>query len=224
MDITLVAETGRAQGSAASRRLRREGKVPAVVYGSDLEPIAVAVNHRELMAALSTEAGVNAIISLDVDGGGTYTTLAREIKRHPFKPRIDHLDFVQISLTEVVQASVSLDLVGEPVGVREGEGIVETINSTVSIEALPTEIPSSIEVDISAMDINDTMTIADLPTLAGVEYLDPEDTPIVSISLPSAALVEEEEEVLEGEAVEGEEAGEEAAGDEAASEDESDGE
>ncbi len=205
MDITLVAQTGRAQGSAASRRLRREGLVPAVVYGHGLDPLAVAVDHRELMAALATDAGVNAIISLDVEGGDTLTTLAREIKRHPYKSRIDHLDFVQILLTELVEATVGIDFIGEPVGVRESGGIIETINTSVSIEALPAEIPSSIELDISHMDINDTMTVADLAAVAGVTYLDPEDTPLVSISLPSAVLAEEEEEGEEGEGVEGEE-------------------
>ncbi len=218
MDITLVAQTGRAQGSAASRRLRREGLVPAVVYGRDLTPLAVAVDHRELMAALATDAGLNAIISLDVEGGDTLTTLAREITRHPYKPRIDHLDFIQISLTEVVEASVGLELTGEPVGVRESGGIIETINTTVLIEALPAEIPSSIELDISDMELNDTMTVADLPVLAGVSYLDPEDTPIVSISIPSALLAEEEEELEEGEeieGVEGEEGAEESEGESA---------
>lgn len=207
MDVTLVAQTGREQGSASSRRLRREGLVPAVVYGKELQPVAVAVNHRELVAALATEAGVNAIISLDVDGGETYTTLAREIKRHPYKPQIDHLDFVQISLTEVVEAVVGLELVGEPIGVRENGGIVETINSSVNIEALPAEIPSSIEVDISAMDVGDTLTVGDLAAVGGVEFLDPEDTPLVSISLPSLEPVEEEEvlEGEEGELLEGEE-------------------
>lgn len=206
MDVTLVAQTGRLQGSAASRRLRREGLVPAVIYGHELEPLAVAVNHRELMAALATESGLNAIISLDVDGAKTYTTLAREIKRHPTRPQIDHLDFVQILMTELVQAAVGLELVGEPIGVRESGGIVETINSSINIEALPAEIPSSFEVDISDLDIGDTFTIGDLAAVKGVEFLDPEDTPIVSISLPSAALVDEEEEAEEGEeGVEGEE-------------------
>jgi len=218
MDITLVAQTGRAQGSAASRRLRREGLVPAVVYGRDLIPLAVAVDHRELMAALATDAGLNAIISLDVEGGDTLTTLAREIKRHPYKPRIDHLDFVQISLTEVVEASVNLEFTGEPVGVIESGGIVETINSSVSIEALPGEIPSSIELDISHMELNDTMTVGDLPVISGVTYLEPEDTPVVSISIPSALLAEEEEELEEGEEVEGiegEEGAEESADEQA---------
>ncbi len=217
MDITLRAETGRSQGSRASRRLRREGLVPAVVYGQGLDPLAVAVDHHALLAALKTEAGLNAIINLDVEGGETFTTLAREIDRHPTKPEIRHLDFVQISLTEKVTADVGIDFEGEPAGVRLDGGIVETINSTVHIEALPLEIPSSIVVDITDLELHAVLTIADLPAVSGVEYLDDPDTPLLTISLPAAEKVEEEEEGLE--LMEGEEAPEGEEGDEEAADD-----
>lgn len=218
MDITLRAHTGRAKGSRASRRLRRQGLVPATVYGQDLAPLSVAVDHRELSAALHTESGLNAIITLDVDGEKQYTTLARQLQRHPFRAEISHLDFLQISLTEKVEGDVSIDFVGEPIGVKDSGGILETIRNTVRVEALPTDFPSSIEVDVSALDIHDTLTLASLPIIEGVEYVDDPDTPIASVSLPAAILAEEEEELEEGEeGVEGEE-GEEAA-DESADED-----
>jgi large subunit ribosomal protein L25 len=209
MDITLRAETGRTLGSRPSRRLRRTGMVPAVVYGRELEATSVAVNARELNAALRTEAGLNAIITLHIDDGQGHTTLAREIQRHPVRGDITHLDFVKISLTETVEANVSVELEGTPEGVREG-GIVETINATLLIEALPTDIPTAITVDISHLDIGDTLTVADLPTLPGVEYLVDPETPVAVVALPAAALVAEEAE--EAELEEGmEEAAEEGA-------------
>lgn len=222
MEITLRAQTGRDQGSRASRRLRREGLVPGTVYGSDLTPVSVAVDHRELNAALHTEAGLNAIISLEVEGGDTITTFARQIQRHPFRAQINHVDFVQISLTEKVQGDVSLEFVGEPIGVKEAGAILETIRTTVTVEALATDIPSSIAVDVSALDVNDTITMASLPVIEGVEYIEDPDAPLASVSLPAAILAEEEEEAIEGEeGFEGEE-GEEAAED--AEDGESDGE
>ncbi len=222
MEITLRAQTGREQGSRASRRLRREGLVPGTVYGSDLAPVSVAVDHRELNAALHTEAGLNVIISLEVEGGDTITTFARQIQRHPYRAQINHVDFVQISLTEKVQGDVSLEFVGEPVGVREAGAILETIRTTVTVEALATAIPSSIAVDVSALDVNDTITMASLPVIEGVEYIEDPDAPIASVSLPAAILAEEEEEAVEGEeGFEGEE-GEER--EEDAGDGESDGE
>ena len=207
MEVSLRAEAGRQQGSRASRRLRRAGSVPAVLYGHGSEPLPIAVDHREFAAILKGEAGDNAIISLDVDGHGTFTTLAREIVKNPTKPFINHVDFLQISLDELVTVEVDLEFMGEPIGVRNDGGIVETMRVSVEIEALPTAIPGHIEVDISHLEIHDLLTIADLPKIEGVSYLDEEDTPIVTVSIPSAVLAEEG-----AEAVEGEEGDEEAAG------------
>ena len=221
MEVTLAATTGRTQGSSSSRRLRREGMVPAVVYANDLEPVPVAVNHRELAAALRTEAGSNVIVSLDVEGGETYTTLVREIKRHAYKPRIDHVDFVRISLTETVSAEVHIEFIGEPVGVRLSGGIVETMNTSVSIEALPMAIPSAFEVNIEDLDIGDTITVASIVAIDGVEIMSDLDMPLASVSLPAAVLAADEE-VEEGE--EGAEGVEGAEGEEGDSEESSDSE
>lgn len=219
MEVSLRAEAGRQQGSRASRRLRRAGSVPAVLYGHGIDPLPIAVNHREFAAILKGEAGDNAIISLDVDGHGTFTTLAREIFKNPTKPFINHVDFLQISLDELVTVEVDLEFLGEPLGVKNDGGIIETMRVSVEIEALPTAIPGHIEVDISHLEIHDLLTIADLPKIEGVSYLDEEDTPIVTVSIPSAVLAEGD-----AEAVEGEEGDEEAAetdedADEAESED-----
>jgi len=205
--VNLRADTGRTTGSRPSRRLRREGLVPAVVYGRGLEPVSVAVNRRDLYGALHTEAGLNALISLEV-GKKEYLTVAREIQRDAVRGEITHLDFLQISLDETIEAEVSIDFVGEPAGAVDG-GILETIRTAVVIEALPMAIPSSIALDISGLSVGDSASISDLPELEGVVYVDDPETTLVTVSIPAILVVEEEEEV-EGEEIEGEE-GEEGA-------------
>ena len=213
MEVTLRAETGRETGSRPSRRLRRAGKVPAVIYGQGTDPVLVAVDEHDLYVALHTEAGVNAIINLEVEGGESHTTLAREIKRHPWRGTIDHVDFIKVSLTEKVVAEVLVDLSGTPEGVIVDGGIVETINNTVQVEALPADIPTSIPLDISELGLGDVARVEDLPRIEGVEYLDEADSLLVTVTLPAAEVAveeEEEEELLEGEELEEGEEGEEA--------------
>lgn len=188
-EVTLQAETGRNTGSRPSRRLRRRGMVPATLYGQGAEAVSVAVNARDLRNALATDAGINVLIGLVV-GEETHTSLARQLQRHPTREDILHLDFVKISLTDRVEAAIAVELIGEPAGVREMGGIIETVTNTVSVQTLVTAIPESIQVDISGLEVGDLIRVADLPELEGVEYLDDPDLPIVVIHLPS--LVEEE--------------------------------
>jgi len=221
--VTLRADVRTESGSRPAKRLRRQGLVPGVVYGRGTDPISVIVSARDLYGALHTEAGANALINLEVDGG-KLLTVAREIQRHPVRGEIAHLDFIKVSLDEAIEAEVGVEYIGEPVGVRDDGAVVETIEVSVMIEALPTEIPSSIQLDISEMNVGDTLTIADLPAIEGVTYVDDEDRPLVSVLVPR--VIEEPEaieglEEIEGEILaEGEEAAE-TAGEESA---ETDGE
>ena len=204
--------------------MRRSGRIPANIYGRGMDATAVSVDGKELYAALNTEAGFNALIAVSVEGGDELLTVAREVQRHPVRGEISHLDFIRVVLDEAIQADVSLDFVGIPIGVHQEGGFVEAIATTVSISALPLSIPTSIEYDISHLSIGDTAKIEDLPVMDGVEYLDEPDFPIVGVVAPR---VEEEPEPLEdellegeeGEAVEGEE-GEAAEGGDAAEGDE----
>lgn len=206
MEVTLRAQTGRSQGSRPSRRLRLTGRVPAVVYGKDIEPQAIAVDRRELYGVLHTEAGLNALINLEIEGGSNQLTMAKVVERHPVRGEIIHVDFITISLTETTRVEVLLELQGDPIGVREG-GIIETINNSVVVEALPTEIPTSIIIDVSGMDVGDTLRVADLPVIEGVEYVDDVDQPLITVVLPAAEVAAEEEleegvELEEGEEIE----------------------
>jgi large subunit ribosomal protein L25 len=215
---TLVAQKRTTSGSRPARRMRRDGRVPAVVYGSDLETTSISVDSRELGATLHTEAGLNALINVVVEGGGEVLAVAREIQRDPVRGNITHLDLIQVSLDIEIEAEVTIEYVGVPAGVREEGGFVEAIETSVVLLALPTAIPASIEVDITELGIGDSLKVEDLPVIEGVIYTTDEDRPLVTVLLPSIEeepepeLLEGEllEEVAEGEVVKGEE-GEEAA-------------
>ena len=192
-NVILRAETGRQTGTRRSRRLRRRGMVPATLYGQGSESLSIAVSARDLRSALTTDAGLNAVINLQI-GGETHTSLARQLQRHPTRGDIIHLDFLKISLTDEVEAVVAIELVGDPAAIREGGGILETIANTVTVRALVTAIPESIQADISGLGVGDTLRLSDLPAPSGVEYLDDPDQPILVVSLPAIALAEEEAE------------------------------
>jgi large subunit ribosomal protein L25 len=217
--VTLRADKRETSGTRPARRLRREGLVPAVVYGKDLDTMSVTVDSRDLYGVLHTEAGLNALIKVEVDGAEDVLAVARELQRHPVRGDVTHLDLIQVSLTEAIEAEVGIEYTGVPAGVREEGGFVETIGTSVMIEALITQIPSSIELDITALDIGDSLKVADLPQLEGVTYLDDEDRPLVTVLAPRLEEeVEEEVEGEEGELLEGEEPeeGEETPSDEEA--------
>ena len=199
--VTLRGETGRVLGSRSSRRLRRDGRVPAVVYGHGLTPLSVAVDRRDLYTVLHTEAGFNALINLQVEGED-YLTVAREVQRHPVRGDIVHLDFIRISLDENIEAEVPVEFTGIPIGVREQKGIVETVHASVVVSCLPTAIPSHITIDISELRVGDSARVADLPELPGVAYVTDSDHLLVMCVIPAAAQVE----VVAAAATEGEEA------------------
>ena len=199
--VTLRGEIGRVHGSRSARRLRRDGRVPAIVYGHGLETRSVAVDRRDLYAALHTEAGFNALISLQVEDD-EYLTVAREVQRHPVRGDILHLDFIRISLDENIEAEVPVEFIGIPVGVREAKGIVETPHSSVVVSALPTAIPSHITIDISELQIGDFARVSDLPDLPGVTYVSDPTTLLVMVTVPAAAQIE----AVPGAVAEGEEA------------------
>ena len=147
------------------------------------------------------------MINLQIDGAEGIPTLVRGVDRHPYKPFIRHVDFVRVDLTVKVHAEVAIYFVGSPIGVKEG-GILVPARNDVTVEALPTEIPSAFELDVSELGINDSLHVSDLPQIEGVAILDSPEELLVSVSVP-AAEPEPEPEPTEGEEGEGAEAGEE---------------
>lgn len=210
--VTLRADSGRPLGTRPSRRVRAIGKVPAVVYGKGSDPRHVAVDHHDLSVAFHSAAGLNVLINLEIDGEEGVPTLVKDIDRHPFRNQIRHVDFIRVSLTEKVRAEVSLHFVGTPIGVREG-GILSPIRNSIEIEALPAEIPPAIEVDVSALAVNDDLRVSDLAPIEGVTIMEDPDEMIVTVAVP-AVEVEEPVEVEVEEGEEGEAPTEEESGDE----------
>ena len=194
-DIVLIADPRSERGSRPAGRLRREGKVPAVVYGLGNDPVSVSVPSRELAHILAGEAGANALINLELDGDSVLT-LARQIQRHPTRGDLVHVDFIRIRRDVAVSADVPLHLVGEPVGVRDG-GLLEQLVFTVTVEAMPGNIPVALEIGVDELGIGDQRRASELSLPDGVTtQLDPE-TVLVLVAAPRVAV--EEEEGVEGE-------------------------
>lgn len=224
----LNAEKRRETGSAASRRLRKKGRVPAIIYGGKGEPLMVTFDHDELGHRLDNEAFFSHVINIRVDGGQPVEAVLRDLQRHPARPFIEHVDFLRIVADEKLRMNVPLHLVGteDAPGVKTEEGIVQHVLTEVEIECLPRDLPQNIEVDVSALHLHEGIHLSELSLPAGVEVValmnieeDDEyaDSLVVSVQLPRAAAEEDEE--LEA-AAEGEEDAE--AADEAAADDESD--
>lgn len=207
-EITLPAERRSEHGSPASRRQRRAGRVPAVVYGHGVDPISITVDERELRGALSTEAGANALIDLHI-GKERHLALARDLQRHPVRLSVAHVDFIVVRRDEVVSAEVPVVLVGEALGVNRAGGTVEQILLSLRVHAKPADIPRSIEFDVSALEIGDTIRLSAAAIPAGVEFDADPESPVVAGHAPR---VEVEEEAAEE--AEGERAAEEAEGEE----------
>ena len=206
-DATLIAQKRTETGSRVAKRLRRAGRVPAVVYGLDAGTDSVSVPARELDHILHSASGSNTLISLQVEKSNQLT-LARQVHRHPVRGTVLHVDFVRVRADQTIEAEVPIQFIGEAEGVRNG-GLFEQSLFALTVEALPRDIPNAFEHDISALVIGDSIHVRDLAVPAGVVVLQEEDAVVAHISLPRAV----EEEVAEP--VEGEEGEAPAEGDEA---------
>lgn len=208
-DTTLAAETGRPTGSPASGRLRATGRIPAVLYGHGISPVSLSIDARDLRTALTTDAGVNALLSIRVDGD-EHLAVARQLQRDPVRHTVIHVDFQVVSRDEVLRAEVPVTLVGEASLVNREGGVVAQEQFQLVVHATPDRIPSHIEVDISELEIGSSIRLSDitLPEGVNVDDLDPE-MPLVTGQAPTVVEEEVAEEVegeeAEAEAAEGEE-------------------
>ena len=182
-EITLAAEVSRPLGSRSARRLRREGKLPGVVYGHGMDPVPVAVEARALRVALSGGSGSNTLLSLRA-GSDTYLTLARELQRHPVRGTLTHVDFQIVRRDEVIAAEVPVILVGEAVEVNHADGMVDQQLFTLSVLARPADIPEAVEIDIATLAVGESRRVADLPLPPGVTT-DVDGDVTVVVGLPS---------------------------------------
>ena len=179
-NASLSAELGRATGSAASRRLRSDDKIPGVLYGHGMAPVSLSVARRDLRSALSGPAGVNTIIDLNV-GGATYPTIVKELQRHPVRRTISHIDFQQISMTEEIVVSVPIKLTGTAKAVVADGGLVDAAVDSIDVRTTPASMPNEILIDITNMTVNDVIHLRDITLPAGVTAVGDPDLVVVTV-------------------------------------------
>jgi large subunit ribosomal protein L25 len=202
--VKLQVQERERRGSSETRRLRRRGLIPGVLYGRGNAPHPFCVDERELRRALSGDHGLHAILDVAVDGSRPRPSILKDAQRDPVRGTVVHVDLQEVRLDEVITAQVVVELVGEPAGVKEG-GVLSQVSREINVEALPLDVPERIELDVSEMAIGDTKRLADLTPPEGVKLLDdPEETVLATVTLPTR-IVEPEPEVEEEELLEGEE-------------------
>ena len=210
------------RGSRPTRRLRREGFVPGVIYGGGDDPIAFTVDARELRLAL---AHGGAVIDLSLDGETSTPVVVKDLQRHPVRGETIHIDLLRVRLDVAIHAMVPLELIGseDAPGVKEG-GVLEHVTRELNVEALPNDIPDVIEHDVSAMEMNDTLTLAAVTIPGNVTLLDDVDETVIATLTPPRLSTESEDEIEEETELVGEEGAEApaegAGGEEAASDSE----
>jgi large subunit ribosomal protein L25 len=188
------------RGSADARRLRRQGFIPGVLYGNGKKPYPICIPERDLRRVLTGDGGLHAILDVVLEGQKTtHASILKDYQQDPIRGHISHVDLQEVRLDQPIQASVNVQLIGEPAGAKEG-GVLSQVQREINVEALPMEIPEHIDLDVSGMAIGDTLRLADLPPMEGVTYLDdPDETVLATVGLPTKIEEPEPEEVPEGE-------------------------
>jgi large subunit ribosomal protein L25 len=204
-EVKLPAERRTEVGKGAARRARAAGRVPGIVYGKGMEPVAVEVSRRELVTAFHSDAGMNTLLDIELEGKTTLA-LARELQRDPVKGTLLHVDFVKIDAKQAVEVEVPVHVIGEAPGQKEG-GVLEHPLFQLHVRCLPLEVPESIEVDVSSLNIGDALRVQDITTDDKFEILNDPEAAVVAVAAP---VSEEELEAMEaaasGPAMEGVEA------------------
>lgn len=211
-NATLGAEKRPGTGKGVARKLRQSGRVPAVLYGRDLESVHLSVDAHEanhLFHSISVE---NTIVELKVKGDREpYQTLVREIQTHPWKASLLHIDFLRIQADVAVDVDIPIHLVGVPVGVKQNGGVLEQIIHELPVRCLPGKIPPSIEIDVSELDVNDSLHVSDITLGEDVEVTIDADRTVCAVAIPRVVEEPVAAEPVEGELPEGEERPEGAA-------------
>ncbi|TDX51265.1 50S ribosomal protein L25 [Orenia marismortui] len=206
--LQLKADIREQKGKGVARQLRREGLVPGVVYGLDRQPVNLKLNAKETGKVI----GGNAIIDLVLDNGDTETVMVKDVQRHPVKGDLFHVDLYRINMDEKITIEVPVELVGTAMGTREG-GILEQILREIEIECLPTNIPQNIQVDVTELNIGQSLNVSEIDA-GDITILTDESETVATVVAPEAVIEpEEEEEVTEPEVI-GEEPEEEEADEE----------
>jgi len=170
------------RGKGAARRLRNEGRIPAVAYGKDLAAVPLAVTPKDILAVLKSERGQNTVLQMQVESGNGFLAMIKDYSVHPVARTLEHVDFVEVKLDRPVDVEIPLVGTGKPAGIAQG-GILRQVYRTVPVRCLPDRIPLKIEVDISHLELGDSLHANKLPVAEGVEVrLAPEQTVIAVVA------------------------------------------
>ncbi len=203
MNIVVKTEKRQGLGTNASRRLRAQGFVPAVLYGESMESTPLVLSKKDIVQIMRLETGENTIFKVAVDAEA-YDAMIKELQVNPATDELLHVDLIRISMDKPIRVAVPVVHRGEPVGVKTEGGFVDFVTREIEIECLPRDIPESLEIDISELHINQSFKVQGMAIPAGVKVLTDPNTVLVLISMPH-----KEEEVFPGEKPEGEVAAEE---------------
>ena len=179
--VQATLRSGRGKNDA--RRARRDGMVPITVYGGGAETVAAVAPLRELAAILRSESGRNTIFTIEVDGGGTSEVMFHDRQIDPIKGRLIHADLTRLVKGQKIEVTVPLHLTGEPVGVKEKQGVLEQIIREIEIKCEPRDIPDTLEVDVSHLDVHDVLHVSDIPVAEGVEILTEAEVVIATVGI-----------------------------------------
>ena len=200
-ETVLQAEAGRIAGSSDSRRLRADGKIPAVVYGHGMDPLSVSVDRRELRQALSGAAGMNTILDLTVEGT-VYPTLIKDIQRHPVKRSVQHIDFIQVNLNEEIVVSIPIHLEGEAKEIAANNGLVDLAMQELEVRTTPRNIPDGVTIDITEMTMDSVIRVEDIPLPSGVVAEADAEAVVVTVLVTRSAASDAQEAADEAAAAE----------------------
>jgi large subunit ribosomal protein L25 len=189
-DIVIKAQAREGRGKNDSRRARRNGQVPVVIYGGQGESVAALAQLSELAAILRSDTGRNTIFTVDVEGVGASEVMFADRQIDPVRMRLIHADFKRLVKGEKIEATVPLRLVGEPIGVREQSGMLEQIVRNIDIRCEPREIPEHIDIDVTNLSVHDVLHVSDIPVAAGIEILESPDTVIATVGVVKEEVVE----------------------------------
>ena len=203
-DFDLIADIREDQGKGASRRLRHDGKVPAIIYGAGRPPRALVFDHNRVLQQLENESFYSSVLNIKV-GEKSQAAILKDVQRHPAKPLVMHMDFQRIVADQEIRMSVPLHFIGEDIapGVKQGGGAVSHLMNEVDIVCLPKHLPEFIDVDVSELELDEMLSMSDIKLPEGVSIpalaQGPEaNRPIVSIHVIKEVVIEEEEELEPG--------------------------
>lgn len=194
-EVKLGATKREDTGKGNARKVRASGQVPGVLYGRGMDPVAIAVDRREFVTALKTDAGLNVLLDIELDGDTTLA-LTRELQRDPVKGTLLHADFVKVDRKTAIEVEVPVHLVGEAAGAKEG-GALEQPLFSVHVRCLPTEVPEYVEADVSNLAIGEALRVGELTAGKGYEIL---NDPTTIVALVAQPISEEELEAMEADA------------------------